>query len=147
MNAFDDYINRYINPQSVGAGVGTVFLSFFTGKLAPKLPDRFYKLLDNTLVRVLAIGYLINQQIRQPSMSVIISTIMVLGFEVLVKVFAPDSPSLSELVKTTTGAEEESGKSGKDGCNCYCAHTIHTRTPPTNAELHKFDQTIGSWKK
>lgn len=125
MESFDSYINKWIQPQSVTAGVGAVFLSFFTGKLAPKLPAKFYKLLDNTLVRIVITAYLLNQQIHKPSLSVIISTIMVLGFEILVKFFAPESPSLSELVKSTT-TEEESKNKKSEGCNCYCGHTIYT---------------------
>ena len=130
MDAFDTYINSLIAPQSVGAGVGTVFLSFFTGKLAPKLPANMYKLLDNTLVRMAATAYLLNQQIHRPSLSVVISVIMVLGFEVFIKLFVPDSPSLSELVKSTTGEDASTSSQQQQqnkGCNCYCGHTIYVQ--------------------
>jgi hypothetical protein len=129
MDAFDRWINHLIAPQSVGAGVGTVFLSFFTGKLAPKLPSNVYKLLDNTLVRMVATAYLLNQQIHRPSLSVVISIMMVLGFEILVKMFAPDTPSLSELVKSTTGTEEASSQQQQPnkGCNCFCGRTIYVQ--------------------
>lgn len=133
MEAFDKYINSVITPKSVGAGVGTVFLTFFTSKFAPKLPSKFYDLLDNTLVRIVLTAYLINYQIHAPSLSVLISMIIVIGFEVLVKIFAPETPSLAELVKSTT--EEESGNSGggkgksSEGCNCYCGHTIYAENP------------------
>lgn len=127
MDAFDTYINSFIAPQSVGAGVGTVFLSFFTGKLAPKLPATVYKLLDNTLVRMVATAYLLNQQIHRPSLAVVISVVMVLGFEVLVRIFAPDTPPLSELVKSTTGAEDTTQQQQNKGCNCYCGHTIYVQ--------------------
>jgi len=131
MEAFDKYINGIITPKSVGAGVGTVFLTFFTGKLAPKLPQKFYDLLDNTLVRIVLIAYLLNNQIHAPSLSVLISCIMVIGFEVLVKIFAPESPSLAELVKSTTTEEEDAKKSkSAEGCNCYCGHTIYTEGTP-----------------
>lgn len=125
MNTFDNLINEWITPTSIGAGIGTVLLSFFTGKLAPKLPKRFYSLLDNTLVRIITTAYLLNQQIHQPSMSIFVSIVIVLGFEILMKIFAPDTPSLSELVKSTTS--EGSTVSAKPPvCNCYCGSTIHT---------------------
>jgi len=131
MEAFDNYINSIITPKSVGAGVGTVFLTFFTGKLAPKLPKRFYDLLDNTLVRIVLTAYLLNNQIHAPSLSVLIAMIIVIGFEVVVKIFAPDSPSLAELVKETATEENGEGKksAASEGCNCYCGHTIYAEHP------------------
>ena len=127
MNSFDDLINGFITPNSVTAGVGTVFLSFFTGKIAPKMPKKFYDLLDNTVVRVILVAFLINQQIHKPTLSVLLSVIMVLGFEVIIKVFAPDSPSLAELVKDTVTGEDSSKKSSpaQQGCHCYCNSTVY----------------------
>jgi hypothetical protein len=149
MESIDKYINGIINPQSVGAGVGAVFLSFFTGKLAPTLPDGFYKLLDNTLVRIVVTAYLLNQQIRLPSLSIIIAIIMVIGLQLLVKIFAPSTPPLSELIKSATGGnEDEKGKTGKteekgekqpQGCNCYCGHTIYTdKEKPLEKDIEHF---------
>jgi len=131
MNTFDSLINNFITPNSVTAGVGTVFLSFFTGKIAPKMPKRFYDLLDNNLVRIAIVSFMLNQQIHQPTLSIIIGTVMTLGFDVLVRIFAPDTPSLAELVKSTTSEEENNDKSGTNkGCNCYCNSTIYTNRPP-----------------
>jgi hypothetical protein len=139
INGFDSLINNIITPNSISAGVGTVFLSFFTGKIAPKMPQRFYDLLDNNLVRIVIVSFLINQQIHQPSLAAMIATTMVLGFELLVKMFAPDTPSLAELVKSTT-AEEEGGTGTKgksdssQGCNCYCGSTVYTGHAPPRDE-------------
>jgi len=130
MNTFDEYINGWLAPQSVGTGVGTVFLSFFTGKIAPKLPNKIYKLLDNTLIRIVITAYLLNAQIHRPSLALIISVVMVVGFELIVKFFVPETPSLSDLVKTTTGVEDESKKDANNkGCNCFCGHTIYVQDP------------------
>ena len=127
MNSFDNLVNGFITPNSITAGVGTVFLSFFTGKIAPKMPKKFYDLLDNTIVRVIIVAFLVNQQIHKPTLAVLISVIMVLGFEVIIKVFAPDSPSLASLVKETVGGEDDNDKKkSQQGCNCYCNSTVYT---------------------
>ena len=125
MDAFDSLVNSWIQPSSVGAGVGAVLLSFFTGKIAPKFPKKFYRLLDNTLVRIAVTAYLLNQQFHQPSLAVIIGVVIVLGFELLVKVFAPETPPLSDLVKSVTSDESGASDSSQKGCNCYCGHTIY----------------------
>lgn len=127
MNSLDSFINQFITPNSVSAGVGTVFLTIFSGKIAPKMPKRFYDLLDNNLVRMFVVAFLINQQIRKPSLSILISVTMVLGFEVLVKIFAPDTPSLAELVRSTAEEDKNSDQAkNTGGCNCYCGSTIYT---------------------
>ena len=130
--AFDKLVNDFITPTSVTAGVGTVFLSFFTGKIAPKMPNKFYKLLDNNLIRIVIVSFLVNQQIHQPSLSVLFGIGMVLGFDLLVKIFAPDTPPLSELVKP---AEEETKSSSSGGCNCYCGNVINTSSPPPGSKI------------
>lgn len=134
MEEFDKFVNTYLNPSSPGAGISAVFLTFFTGKLAPKMPSRFYEVLDNSIVKVLIVAFLLNQQIRMPTYAVVASIIMVFGIELLIKIFAPETPPLSELVKTVTGKTEEDEKkkkeeNGESGCNCYCGHTIYANEP------------------
>ena len=139
MDVFDNLVNNFITPTSISAGVGTVFLSFFTGKIAPKMPPKFYKLLDNNIIRILVVSFLLNQQIHQPSLSVLIGFIMVLSFDVIVRIFAPESPNLSELVKPAE--EEKSTSSG--GCNCYCGNTINTSSPPPGSKIQSKNQNFG----
>jgi hypothetical protein len=147
MNTFDSLVNNFITPSSVSAGVGTVFLSFFSGKIAPKMPKRFYDLLDNVLVRIVIVAFLINQQIHQPTLSVIISVTMVLGFELLVRIFAPNTPSLGELVKSTaTDEENETKKLGSGGCNCYCGSTIYTDKTIAGEEERQKQQRYGQYQ-
>lgn len=127
MEAFDSFVNTFINPLSIPAGVGTVFLTFFSSKIAPKMPQQAYDLLDNMYVRVFIITFLINQQIKKPSLSIISGIFMVFGIKILVDHFAPETPPLSELVKDTVSLEKTPEKPvAQNGtCNCYCG-TIYT---------------------
>ena len=136
MEAFDKFINNVITPSSVPAGVSAVFLTFFTSKLGPKLPDKFYKLLDNPLIKIAAVAFLINQQIHKPSLAVIISIAIVVGLEFLINMVAPETPKLSELVKPTAEDEKKSGSNGSNGCNCYCG-TIYTDKPPQGSKVQE----------
>jgi hypothetical protein len=142
MNGFDNFVNNIITPNSVGAGIGTVMLTFFTSHLAPKLPSKAYKLLDNTLIRIVATAYLLNQQIRQPSTAVIIAVMIVIFFELVVSFFTPEAPSLSELVKSTAGVDSKQKQEEKksQGCNCYCGHTIHVQEDPLVNKRRKIQQ-------
>ena len=81
------------------------------------MPQRFYKLLDNLVFRVLVIAFLLNQQIKSPSKAILISTGFVLGLRMFVKVAAPDAPPLSELVHPVDDKNKDGGKDGKP-CNC-----------------------------
>lgn len=130
MSTFDGLVNNVISPTSTYAGVSAVFLSFFSNKLAPRMPEKFYKLLDNDLVRIVIVSFLLNQQLKKPSMSVLLSIAMVLGYDLLVKFLAPDAPPLSELVKSTTQPEKKEGGASNGACNCYCGHTINVPPPP-----------------
>ncbi len=131
MEAIDSFVNRFIAPASIPAGVGTVFLTFFSGKIAPQMPQRFYKLLDNLAIRVIIVAFLINQQIKSPSTSILISVGIVVGFHLFVKVAAPEAPPLSELVHPTNGSGSGTGSgtgtSGKPPCNCNV--TVNLKTP------------------
>jgi len=125
MEAFDELIKNTIQPNSIVSGTGAVVLSFFTGKLAPKLPEKFYKLLDNSLVRIILISYLLYQQIHMPSISVMIAAVLVIGTDLLIKFVAPDTPKLSELVKSTIKGDEKPNESAKPPtCNCFCNSTV-----------------------
>ncbi len=132
MEAVDKFVNRFVAPASIPAGVGTVFLTFFSGKLAPQMPQRFYKLLDNLIIRIIIVAFLINQQIKSPSTAILVSVGIVVGFHFFVKVAAPEAPPLSELVHPTDQNTESSGSStGGSGSAkpCNCNVTINLKTP------------------
>lgn len=135
MEAIDTFFNRYISPASVPAGVGTVFLTFFSGKLAPQMPDQFYKLLDNLVVRIVVISFLINQQIKSPSKAIIIATVGVVAARLFVNVAAPDAPSLSEIVHPSSASKEkEKGNGGSNPCSCHV--TVNLQQSPETLPTH-----------
>ena len=127
MEAIDNFFNRYISPASIPAGVGTVFLTFFSGKIAPQMPQRFYKLLDNLVVRIIIVAFLINQQIKSPSTAILIAVGIVVGFHMFVKVAVPEAPPLSELVHPTDKNKDGTGTGTGGGCKCNV--TINLKAP------------------
>lgn len=139
-NSFDHFVNKIIAPTSVQAGVGTVLLTMFSSKIGPKIPDQYLKLLDNLIVKIILVAFMINQQIKKPTNAVVISIALVGGLTLLIHIFAPGSPSVSELVKPAikgASGEEESHK--EKACNCYCNSTILTggsETPEGHIKGH-----------
>ena len=134
MKIFDEMVNKIIAPASTTAGVGTVILSFFSGKLFPRIPDKFYKLLDNDIVRTVIVWFLVNQQLKKPSQSVLWALGIVVVINLLVKTFAPDMPKLSEIVKP-----EKETKSEDKVPNCYCGPVYIV-----DGEKHKVTKTSGN---
>ncbi|KAJ3025619.1 hypothetical protein HDV00_012587 [Rhizophlyctis rosea] len=137
MNLFDEMINKVVSPSSVPAGVGTVLLTLFSSKIGPKVPDHYLKLLDNILVKIILVAFLINQQIRSPTNAMLLATGLVGGLTVMMKLVAPDSHSVSDLVRPAVSSSNGDGES-KDKpsdpktCNCYCNSTIYPNPYPQN---------------
>lgn len=144
MEQIDDFINNVIGTKSnVTTGVSTVVLSLFTSKLFPKVPPKFYKLLDNDIVRISIVSFLINKELKKPTQSLMIGSFVVLTIHLLVKIFAPDSPPLSELVKPETESEN---KTGKGTCNCYCGGPIYTGAPPPKDKTVEKQKITPIWE-
>jgi hypothetical protein len=141
LKVFDGFVNNIVTPTSTYAGISAVFLSFFSNKLAPRMPPQFYKLLDNDLVRIIIVSFLLNQQLRKPSYSLIIASVMVFGYDLIVHFVAPDTPQLSEIVKSATEPEKKDPGSSGSGCNCYCGHTINVPTfPPPGSKMQELPE-------
>ena len=119
INKVNDVVNRYLQPSSLPIGVSTAILTFFSSRLAPKLPDSWYKILDNNFVKVIAIFILVNHQLRLPTLSIAVAVLLVFGMEWIVKTWFPDTPPLSEVLKP-----DEDTKKDTKACNCFCNTTI-----------------------
>lgn len=125
MEAIDSFVNRFISPSSLPAGVGTVFLTFFSTKLAPQMPQKFYKLIDNVFIRVVIVAFLLNQQIKSPSKAILISVLVVVGLKLVINVAVPDAPPLSEIVHPS---DKDKDKDKDKPCNCNIS--ISLKGPP-----------------
>lgn len=120
--AIDSFVNQYLQPSSVPLGISTAVLGFFSSKLAPKLPESWYKILDNPLFRIIACFLLINNQLRKPTIAILISVALVFGVQLYVHFFAPDTPPLSEILVEQQQKKDDGAK--PPVCNCYCNSTL-----------------------
>ncbi len=141
MQAFDDVVNGVLGPSSTLAGVGAVFLSFFSSKIGPKVPEQYLTLLDNVIIKILIVSFLINRQIQKPSHSVLLGTCLTLGLTLLFRIVAPETPKVSELVKPAVVTESNAPKHDEPKtCNCYCNTTITGEQQKGRGEEMRNDQ-------
>ena len=140
MEAVDNFVNKVVAPGTLPLGIATGLIGLFSDKIAPKVPPKFYELLDVPIVRIVLIALLINSQIKKPTLAIIISSVFVVGSDLLTKFLAPDIPKLSDIIKPSPAAENP--EKAKDGCNCYCAYTMNVaeETKPVVQE----SRTIGT---
>jgi hypothetical protein len=117
MSNFDAYINSKLQSSQFAVGVSTVLVSALTKDLFPRLPKQALKILDLPIVHVLLLAFLITSQTKKPTMSVISAVAIVLLLHVLTKVYAPDTPPLSEILKPD---DKDKKKDDEKRCVCEC---------------------------
>jgi len=120
MSAFDNYINSKLQSSQFAVGVSTVLFSALTKDLLPRLPKQALKILDFPVVHIIILSFLIASQTKKPTLSVISAVSIVTIIKLLTKVYAPDTPPLSDILKP----EDKDKKQDDKKCVCNCSPQI-----------------------
>jgi len=122
MSSFDAYINSKLQASQFAVGISTVLFSLLSKSVIPKLPSQVYRILDVTIVRIVMLAFLIVVQTKQPTLSIITATVVVLVLKYVTSNII-DVPPLSEVLKPD-GDKDKDKKNGGSPVVCNCSPQI-----------------------